>query len=698
MEKRIVNPFCLQATSILKWYVILGAVLRVVLLFSPTTASTFAVWDVIRSLLVGVLSDLSVGALLLIPLGVLYVGFTDVKYKPRYAYTLMAVLLLSLLYVLCFNTILNEYGASLPQIVSGLLGWKLVSFSLRYFLPGIRNKWRRTTIYLTWTIYMLILVLNCISEYFFWDEFGVRYNFIAVDYLIYTNEVIGNIMESYSIVPLFIVAVLFAFALIYVDNRNKTVQLSNLFDSPKRVLLSVGAFVAVCAVSLGVCTFTHNLSGNNQYAIQLEQNGAYDFVRAFKSSKLDYDQFYEMMPEEDCRMAFSNETGLGADGSKPLYAEVDSSLYVDGADVASHPYNIVLVTVESLSASFFTRYGNEKNLTPNLDALIEKSLVFDSLFATGNRTVRGLEALSLCIPPCSGESVVKRKENNMGELSVGSVLRSLGYTTQYLYGGYSYFDNMGDFFGNNGYEVIDRSQIDQSKVAFANIWGVSDEDIFNKSLEVFDENAKSDKPFFAHIMTTSNHRPYTYPEGRIQPEGNGKNRSSAVRYTDYAIGSFIEQASQKSWFDNTVFIIVADHCASSAGKTSLPVENYHIPCIVYCPSLIKPRVVSTLCSQIDVLPSVFSLLGIKSQVRFVGESVFNPSFHPRTFMATYQDLGYMEGEYLTVLSPVNQVKQFRLVPSERGKLEEILLDESDRDASLISKAKALYQYSNLYLK
>ena len=115
--------------------------------------------------------------------------------------------------------------------------------------------------------------------------------------------------------------------------------------------------------------------------------------------------------------------------------------------------------MESLSADFLTRYGNRLNLTPQLDRLMQGSLVFDSLYAAGNRTVRGLEALSLCLPPSAGESIIKRKANRMGNLSVGSVLSRIGYKSQFIYGGDSYFDNMGDFFSHNGYEVIDRKDI-----------------------------------------------------------------------------------------------------------------------------------------------------------------------------------------------------------------------------------------------
>lgn len=427
------------------------------------------------------------------------------------------------------------------------------------------------------------------------------------------------------------------------------------------------------------------MQSNNQYVTQLEQNGACDFVIAFQSNKLEYDKFYPMLPKQQAIHLYRQEAELNADGSKTI-----------GDSITTRRPNIVLITVESLSADFLTRYGNKQQLTPELDRLMQKGLVFDRLYAAGNRTVRGLEALSLCVPPSAGESIIKRKANRMGSLSVGSVLGKLGYRCQFFYGGDSYFDNMGDFFSHNGYEVIDRNDIASKDITFANIWGVCDEDIFKKSLETFDANTRDGSPFFAQIMTTSNHRPYTYPAGRIKVEGDPNTREAAVKYTDYAIGKFIRDAARKSWFNNTVFIIIADHCASSAGKTSLPIDRYHIPCIVYAPAIVKPQKVEKVCSQIDVMPTILSLLRLKSRVRFTGQDILFPTFRPRAFMATYQDLGYLEGNRLTVLSPVRVVRQYSVRPLGDGTYDEQPVSQLDNH--LVRKAQAYYQYINLYLK
>ena len=196
-------------------------------------------------------------------------------------------------------------------------------------------------------------------------------------------------------------------------------------------------------------------------------------------------------------------------------------------------------------------------------------------------------------------------------------------------------------------------------------------------------------------MTTSNHRPFTYPAGKIHVNGDPNTRAAAVKYTDYAIGRYIEEAERKPWFANTVFVVIADHCASSAGRTSLPVDRYHIPCVIYAPKLLRPAYINKVCSQIDIMPTVLSQLCKETNASFAGRDILAPDYKERAFMATYQDLGYLENGRLTVLSPVRRVTQFRVVPDGNGHREEPV---RDIDEQQVRRAKAFYQYVNLYLK
>lgn len=678
------NPIYLIETRFLRLYIIVGLLLRIVLMLTAPQDADFTLIEVLRLLGIGILSDTGMGILLTLPLQILYLGLNEWKYNKVTGWTLELLLAAALVYVTCFHSVFDEYGGGAPKIAKAFLAWKFLSFSFRFFVPKVRATWRRYSLYFAWATYVLIFLTVTAGEYFFWQEFGVRYNFIAVDYLVYTHEVIGNIMESYSIVPLIIVLLCLTVAIVWWDSRRYRFKLIQLY-TPRLFAMHIGIYAVFAICGYLLLWGTHTMQSDNQYVTQLEQNGACDFIIAFQSNKLEYDKFYAMLPKRQCEEVYRTETGLNRDGYK-----------ITGDILGSNRPNIVLITVESLSADFLTRYGNSRHLTPQLDRLMQQSLVFDSLYAVGNRTVRGLEALSLCMPPCAGESIIKRKNNRMGNLSVASVLSKLGYHSQFLYGGDSYFDNMGDFFSHNGYEVIDRSAIPSKDITFSNIWGVCDEDIFSKAIKVFNADVQSRRPFFAQIMTTSNHRPYTYPDGRIKVAGDPHTREATVRYTDYAIGHFISEARRAPWFANTVFVVIADHCASSAGKTSLPIERYHIPCLVYAPKLIKPQYVKKVCSQIDVVPTLLSLLRLKSRVRFAGKNIFAKDYLPRAFMATYQDLGYYDQGRLTVLSPVRRIRQYIVRPMGNGTFEEQPVPQPDTHLTL--KAQALYQHANLYQK
>ena len=312
-----------------------------------------------------------------------------------------------------------------------------------------------------------------------------------------------------------------------------------------------------------------------------------------------------------------------------------------------------------MSADFLEHYGNTQKITPFLDSLATKSLMFTNLYATGNRTVRGLEALTLCIPPTAGESIIKR-ENNKNKFTTGSVFKSKGYDVKFLYGGYSYFDNMEDFYKGNDYDIIDRNNFKTEEISFANVWGVADEDMAKKAIQVMNQEAKSGKPFFNHWMTVSNHRPFTYPEGRIDIPGTAKSREGGVKYTDYSIKKFFELAKKQDWYKNTVFVIVADHCASSAGKTELPMDKYRIPAMIFSEGFIQPQQFNPTMSQIDVMPTLLGLLNFNYKTKFLGQDVFKENFQPKAYIATYQDLGLIKDNYLTIISPTKKVKQYSL--------------------------------------
>ena len=270
-----------------------------------------------------------------------------------------------------------------------------------------------------------------------------------------------------------------------------------------------------------------------------------------------------------------------------------------------------------------------------------------------------MEALALALPPTPGQSIVRRP-NNDRLFSLGSVFDDKHYSVIFAYGGYGYFDNMSAFFEANDYRAIDRRAIPSARVEHENIWGVADEHLFDHVLDELDREHKAGKPFFVHVMTTSNHRPYTYPANRIDIP-SGASREGAVKYSDYALGKFVRDARSHAWFDDTIFVLTADHGANARGGSRIPVDKYLIPLFVYSPKHVQPRRFERLMSQIDIAPTVLGLLNFRYYTKFFGRDVLHaPPESDRAFVANYQTLGYIKGDRMALLQPKRKAEVFRV--------------------------------------
>ena len=659
-----------------------GFVLRIVLLFNAqTTSLDFSFGEWLEIFLFGAVNDLCAATVGFVFLWLFMLSVSRTKYTKPWGWIILALLAAAFCYVAFFNTIFDEYGSVAPRIATCVLGYWAGSFALRLFLPeGFRNHWTTVWFALFVVLYVGAIVFNGISEYFFWNEFGVRYNFIAVDYLVYTNEVVGNIMESYPVVPMTLGIVVVTLLITWYLFRRDLVQAEYLKGWRWKAVVAP-AYIAALFAAIGLLNFnTRFQDSGNVYVNELQANGLYKFYDAFVKNSLDYEQFYITRPEAEAE-AFVHG----------VYGSTGDTLHAVSAGGGSEiRRNIVLVTIESMSASYMERFGNTESITPVLDSLYRLGMAFDRVYATGNRTVRGLEAVTLSLPPCPGQSIIKRP-NNAGMHSTGALLREKGYNVTYFYGGNSYFDNMETFFSGNGYDIVDQKSYSPEEITFANIWGVCDEDAYRKVIRTLGEQSQDGKPFFAHVMTVSNHRPFTYPAGKIRIPNDSKTRAGGVLYTDYALGQFLAEASKQPWFDNTIFLITADHCASSAGRTEIPLHKYHIPALIFAPGFVAPQQIEGIVSQIDLMPTLLSLLDMDYDSHFYGRSIFDPDYVNRAFIATYQDLGYLEGDTFTILSPVRRYEQYRVVPTKENPHN--LEPAAQTDTTQLDRAVYYYQTS-----
>ncbi|HEY9006948.1 MAG TPA: sulfatase-like hydrolase/transferase [Ohtaekwangia sp.] len=591
-----------------------------------------------------------------------------------YSFSNVEVTLLNLAGILLFGLFYDLVNAS----------YFIIPFVLYVWLVPQRvysKAWHRPVLYTLFSIATFILLFNAVAEWFFWDEFNTRYNFIAVDYLVYTTEVLGNIRESYPIEWIIAGLIILCGGITYsmrtLLNQTNTVPM----QFKQRSMVAIPLLALPLLFFFTVNSKYHRFSLNT-YTNELAGNGMYELFAAYINNELNYEQFYKKINNEE---SFAEVKNL---------LHTPETRYISNApfDIARQvqhtgpekKLNVVMISVESLSADFMAAFGNKQNITPFLDSLSQHSLFFTHLYATGTRTVRGLEALSLCVPPTPGQSIVRRPRNEH-LFTLGKVFGEKGYDSKFIYGGYGYFDNMGYYFSNNEYDVIDRDALKDEEIDYENIWGVADENLFTLAEREIEKTIASGKPVFTHIMTTSNHRPFTYPDGRIDIPSH-TSREGAVKYTDYAIGKFIKSCATKKWFSNTIFVIVADHCASSAGKTELPINKYHIPLLIYSPANIQPQHMDRLMSQIDLGPTLLGLLNFSYTSKFYGYDIF--SLEPgreRVFISTYQSLGFVRNNKLVVLLPQQKLETYQLNLTDDSMLP------TAEDKALTQEAIAWYQ-------
>jgi phosphoglycerol transferase MdoB-like AlkP superfamily enzyme len=560
------------------------------------------------------------------------------------------------------------------------LSWILPLFALNALIwpnsaRGRRlHQWSATVLFCAGVI---ALLFQTMAEFLFWNEFSARFNFIAVDYLVYTREVVGNIWQSYPLEWLLLALALVS--LVVIVSLGPTMLRFAHGHAPTwrhRLAVTFGIAALPGLVFLGLGEGPHNALASPAER-ELASNGLYSLFRAFRNNDLDFDKFYATRDLEVRTAALSEEL---------VEAHAQSSHLTPGhgmerqivSEAPKAKKNVVLISIESLGSDYVEAFGGRPGLTPNLSALTDEGLSFHNLYATGLRTVRGLEAITLSVPPTPGHAVPVR-ENNRGLMSIGSVLKENGYDAVYIYGGYSIFDNMRAFFSGNGYDVRDRTDIASSDIHHETIWGVADEDLFDLALRELDQRAQQPAPFFAHIMTTSNHRPYTYPEGRIDiPSHTG--RDGAVKYTDWAIGKFLRDAKDKPWFADTVFVILADHTSHGRGRVDLPPENYRIPMWIYAPGFVKPGRIDYVASQIDIAPTVLGLLNLSYTSRFFGQDILREGpYHQRAFLANYLTVGYMEDGLVVELAPQDRIRVLRaddgtVVPNSDPKAQHLILE------------------------
>ena len=531
---------------------------------------------------------------------------------------------------------------------------------------------------LCWLLCFGMLYLAAV-QFFFFLEFDARFNLVAVDYLLYPHEVFINIWESYPVgLVLLVMAVLSSLILLFLWPKvTKSMAVPTRFRS--RTGLIVTYMLLLATVIAGFST--HSLAVfDNRVSNEITANGLSSFFLAFRTNQLDYKQFYRNRDSREMFVLLKKQ--LASEGGQFTSMQpMDINRHFAAANGLGK-LNVVVIVEESLGCEHADLCGRGLDIdgamaakgiqqTPFLDEFSRQGLFFNRAYSTGTRTVRGLEAISASFPPIPSESIMKRPGGDH-IATWGKVMRANGYQTNFIYGGYSQFDNMKAYFKGNGFTVQDR--LDIKKPQFTNIWGVSDQDLFQYARLYFDQLARQDKPFFSIIMTTSNHSPYTFPDGipGIPQEGGGRN--AGVLYADYALSEFFTKMQEHSWYSKTLFVVVADHGARVYGEAQIPLVSYEIPLLITAPGRIMPRQIQTPVSQMDIAPTVLALLGLPYKAPFFGRNVLTADSTPATLLFNHNhDVALYREEKLVILGLRDAVTtyQYRLGSNRFRRIAEI---------------------------
>jgi len=552
-----------------------------------------------------------------------------------------------------------------------------------------------------WAVYLALVMATGFfveaSTFSFIREYDSRPNYIFVEYLTYPKELFSTLTGSHLVeLILFSAATAGIFwgvaKWMYTDPA-ATRRLSwwrSLLALPLLLVLVVMMIRSTLGhrpVNPSVAAFSEDSMVN-----QLALNSPYSLLYAIYEQRRDAGDKnvgYQPMAEDRALTLILADSQLPAENGAE---QAGPTMHWQNATVKSdRPQNLIIVLEESLGAEFVGSLGG-RNLTPNLDAAAARGIWMEQLYATGTRSVRGIEAVISGITPTPRSSVVKLRETQENFFTLASLLKRQGYRTSFIYGGEAHFDNMKRFFLNNGFQTV-MDENDYVDPVLMGAWGVSDEDLFGNAEKWFAQ--QGDHPFFSLVFTSSNHDPFDIPPGRVSAEsGPDGPRETAVKYADYALGQFLQRVRQSRYWANTVVLVIADHNSRVYGDQLVPIERFHIPGLIVGGS-IKPRRITGITSQIDMPPTLLSLIGVSAEHPAIGHDLTAENFSRganRAMMQFNRIFAYMVTGRVVVLQPDLPASFFLYQPGGT------LRTDPSPNADLLATALAYSWFGNLVIR
>ncbi len=595
---------------------------------------------------------------------------------PIYPYIYICIVLLAFLSVARFvhTSIFSDHLDSYQQLLSILLngiridlvvmayvfGVPIILYSILHtFIKPIERPFKTIFIYWTVAIAMVLVFIEIITP-FYMIEYGVRPERKFFEYLTDPKEVLLMLWGMYGIATVIILGVLgIVIPFLYRLVKHTYTDLSTWHNKRFIWIFPIILFVIFACIRSSVdhrpinpsmVAFTDDALVNS-----LPLNSFYSVLYAV----------YRLKDEANASDVYGDLTReeiLTYVNDEYIKNNINAINNIENTEIENEYKNLVIILEESLGARYVERLGGVA-LTPNLNKLADEGWWFNNLYATGTRSVRGIEAVITGFLPTPGRSVVKLSNSQSNFFTLASLLRKYGYRNQFYYGGNAHFDNMKGFFLGNGFHKV-IEQKDYKNPKFIGSWGVSDEDVFQRMHQDLTQN--TNQPKLLVVLTTSNHTPFDFPVSLDDSFTNPiKSRENAIRYADKALGGFLEKAKKSSYWKDTYFLIVADHDQRVSDfiiKTDqdnleksvkyFPVEGFRIPGLILGGD-VQPKIINSVASQIDLPPTLLSLLGVSSNNPMIGTdlTMVDELYVGRAIMQFNDHQAYLEGDSLVVLRP-----------------------------------------------
>ena len=433
----------------------------------------------------------------------------------------------------------------------------------------------------------------------------------------YTGTTLGLMFGEFSYIVAFVLFLCLSFLFVYLARllRKRTCLDIQRVSPEKFHWNNEGLTLLASIVLIGGCMF--GIRGrvgynpikvsaayycNNTFLNQLGVSPTFNLLRSSLEASKSENREIDLMDEQEAIARVRQELHIA--DSLPEVSPVARRVENPGEPTRQ---NVVLIFMESMSAELMGHFGNPWQLTPFLDTIATQSLCFNRFFSAGTHTNHAIHSTLYSYP-----ALMKRNSMKGAVIpffaGLPTILQDNGYSTLFFMTHESQYDNMNGYLRTNGFDHI-FAQENYPKEKVVNSFGVQDDFLYQYAVPVLSQTAREGKPFFAALLSISNHPPYVIPKDFKAHSNTDELR--IVEFADHALKEFIDRARQEEWFDNTIFVFVGDHGKLvGTPRSDMPLSFNHVPLLIYSPATIEPRQIDDLGGQTDIAPTLLGLLQI----------------------------------------------------------------------------------------